>query len=223
MIDPTILQLLTSIPSPWTKYDIEQSSTWESQIELLVGAGLVERRETPVFSTPNKAEKVQTTIEYTGDNGPLLALKNVDVFIMERWGSLPREFVRVGDIQLRSSDQWDIAKLDIANCNIKTVLEFIYRTGFFIHRPDVDSRGRSFGTRWIVESSAPLPEVALPIKKSRKQPDHEVTIWYRENGHKYDDKKEAVKAYAELYGGNEATLYSQLHNQRNRLKQTKTA
>ena len=60
-------------------------------------------------------------------------------------------------------------------------------------------------------------------KKSRQQPDHPITEWYREHGHKYDKKTEAVKAYADLHGGDQEKLYSDLHNQRNRLTPKKTS
>ena len=55
-------------------------------------------------------------------------------------------------------------------------------------------------------------------QRGRQQPDHPITIWYRKNGSKYDNKKIAVAAYVQLNGGNEAKLYSDLNNQRSRLK-----
>lgn len=35
-------------------------------------------------------------------------------------------------------------------------------------------------------------------KKSRVQPDHEVTAWYRKHGHKYKNKREAVRQFLQI-------------------------
>ncbi len=84
-------------------------------------------------------------------------------------------------------------------------------------------------SRLTLESIAELDSCVCKLeatkpKRSRQEPDKHITIWYREHGHKYaNNKKAAVKAYADLHGGDETKHYSDLHNQRNRLKPKKTS
>ena len=77
-------------------------------------------------------------------------------------------------------------------------------------------------------SERSIPTKRTPSKKSRKGPDHPITVWYRENGGDYKSKREAVDDFMRSIGespteSRRAKLYNELHNQRDRLKPNKKA
>ncbi len=49
-------------------------------------------------------------------------------------------------------------------------------------------------------------------KRDRTKPDHAITEWLDKHGHKYDNTKAGVEAFANLHGGNPAQLYTQWAN-----------
>lgn len=96
----------------------------------------------------------------------------------------------------------------------QTVEEFVFCINKQAGEPKLPELYRKMVVLLSVESE-------VKPKPSRQQPEHPITKWVREHGHKYASNKAAVKAYADIHGGNETKLYSDLNNQRNRLKPKK--
>jgi hypothetical protein len=120
----------------------------------------------------------------------------------------------------------EIEGIDTTELRVLLIRHRSYKSRIIERRMDVAEQldwllKRITGERLSQSQKSDATEKDEAKTNSRAQPDHAITTWFRANGHKYDNKKLAVAAYAEIHGGNETQLYNQLDNQRNRLKPNK--
>ena len=133
--------------------------------------------------------------------------------------------LHIGNEQYHQSLQNDLEQAAILGIQINRPMEHcgcLFEALNGTERPPIDyiirARSEVNNLAIAIRQMAVDEHKAAKPKQRRQQPDHPITTWFKANGHKYDNKKLAVAAYADIHGGNKTQLYTQLDNQRNRLK-----
>ncbi|MBN1508629.1 MAG: hypothetical protein JW955_17410 [Sedimentisphaerales bacterium] len=155
-MEQAIRDLLRAVPETWGEYDPDGLTELQSRaLFLLVAAGMVERRTTfrlRLFGHPVAAE---ATITVTGEYGAVEALERLAAGVWEEWrdayekrcaGELKKapafHCERIGREQWRLTAEGIQGRQDVDAGELKMVLDFVLRHGFFDGAPRLMPDGR---------------------------------------------------------------------------------
>ena len=179
-----IEDLLRRIPDKWQRVDTDQLSVTERQALLrLVGAGLVERRNTVRLDMAGQNEGFEATIAVTGEAGLLQAIEPALAESWSRWsgaiedwrrrtGSASRPFrvTKVGGDEWRLTEHGLLARADLSVpldpklsrehaaviASRERVIDFVMKAGALEDRPPVPGTGQLVSFRSVsAETTAP--------------------------------------------------------------------
>ena len=179
-----IEDLLRRIPDKWQRVDTDQFSVNEQQSLLrLVGAGLVERRNTIRLDMAGQNEGFEATIAVTGEAGLLQAIEPALAESWSRWsgaiedwrrrtGSASRPFrvTKVGGDEWRLTEHGLLARADLSMpldpklsrehaaviASRERVIDFVMKAGALEDRPPVHGTGQLVSLRSVAaETTAP--------------------------------------------------------------------
>jgi hypothetical protein len=155
-VEQAIRDLLRAVPDTWGEYDPDGLTELQSRaLFLLVAAGMVERRTTfrlRLFGHPVAAE---ATITVTGEDGAVEALERLAAGVWEEWrdayekrraGELKEapafHCERIGREQWRLTAEGVQGRQDVDAGELKMVLDFVLKRGFFDGSPRLMPDGR---------------------------------------------------------------------------------
>lgn len=176
--------LLRRIPDKWQRADTDQLSVAEQQALLrLVGAGLVERRNTLRLDMAGQHEAFEATIAITGEAGLLQAIEPVLAESWSRWSgaiedwrrragaaSRPFRVTKVGGDEWRLTEHGLLARADLSVpldprlsrehaaviASRERVIDFVMKAGALEDRPPVPGAGQLVSFRNVAaEKGAP--------------------------------------------------------------------
>lgn len=179
-----IEDLLRRIPDKWQRVDTDQFSVTEEQAILrLVGAGLVERRNTIRLDMAGQNEGFEATIAVTGEAGLLQAIEPALAESWSRWSraiedwrrrtgaaSRPFRVTKIGGDEWRLTEHGLLARADLrvpldpklsrehaaVIASRERVIDFVMKAGALEDRPPVHGTGQLVSFRSVAaETTAP--------------------------------------------------------------------
>lgn len=179
-----IEDLLRRIPDKWQRMDTDQLSVTEQQALLrLVGAGLVERRNTIRLDMAGQNEGFEATIAVTGEAGLLQAIEPALAESWSRWSgaiedwrrrtgaaSRPFRVTKIGGDEWRLTEHGLLARADLSIpldpklsrehaaviASRERVIDFVMKAGALEDRPPVHGTGQLVSLRSVAaETTAP--------------------------------------------------------------------
>ncbi|MBX3402394.1 MAG: hypothetical protein KF699_03180 [Phycisphaeraceae bacterium] len=179
-----IEDLLRRIPDKWQRVDTDQFSVTEEQAILrLVGAGLVERRNTIRLDMAGQNEGFEATIAVTGEAGLLQAIEPALAESWSRWSgaiedwrrrtgaaSRPFRVTKIGGDEWRLTEHGLLARADLSVpldpklsrehaaviASRERVIDFVMKAGALEDRPPVHGTGQLVSFRSVsAEATAP--------------------------------------------------------------------
>lgn len=177
--------LLRRIPDKWQRVDSDQLSVVEQQSLLrLVGAGLVERRNTLRLDMAGQNEAFEATIAVTGEAGLLMAIEPVLAESWSRWSgaiddwrrrtgaaSRPFRVTKVGGDEWRLTEHGVLARADLSVpldpklsrehaaviASRERVIDFVMKAGALEDRPPVHGTGQLVSLRSVAAETTASP------------------------------------------------------------------
>lgn len=177
--------LLRRIPDKWQRVDTDQLSVVEQQALLrLVGAGLVERRNTVRLDMAGQNEAFEATIAVTGEAGLLMAIEPVLAESWSRWSgaiddwrrrtgaaSRPFRVTKVGGDEWRLTEHGVLARADLSVpldpklsrehaaviASRERVIDFVMKAGALEDRPPVHGTGQLVSLRSVAAETTASP------------------------------------------------------------------
>lgn len=145
-LDRAIIELVRTIPTRWEDYHINDlSSTQEKASRLLVGAGLVELRNTLRYLMAGDRRVLRVRFRATGEKGLSIVTEQV-LQAAAFWhdnGKLKNQVrcEREHASQRRLTDQGELSRNDLEENRHHCLLEFVKKTGLFAYRPNFSGHG----------------------------------------------------------------------------------
>jgi len=184
--------LLRRIPDKWQRVATDRLSVSEQRaLLLLVGAGLVERRNTIRLGMAGQSEAIEATIAVTGEAGLLQAIEPVLAESWNRWrkaiddwrqqtGGSARPFrvTKVGGDEWRLTEHGLQARSDLNKplnpkrprehaaviASRERVLDFVMKAGALENRPPVHGAGLLVALRSVAAERAPPAPAPSPTQ-----------------------------------------------------------
>jgi hypothetical protein len=187
-----IEDLLRRIPDKWQRVDTDQFSVTEQQAILrLVGAGLVERRNTIRLDMAGQNEGIEATIAVTGEAGLLQAIEPALAESWSRWSgaiedwrrrtgaaSRPFRVTKIGGDEWRLTEHGLLARADLSVpldrklsrehaaviASRERVVDFVMKAGSLEDRPPVHGTGTLVALRGVAAEPGGGPNAAGPTQ-----------------------------------------------------------
>ncbi|MGE3110116.1 MAG: hypothetical protein AB7O77_17395, partial [Phycisphaerales bacterium] len=184
--------LLRRIPDKWQRVATDQLSVSEQRaLLLLVGAGLVERRNTIRLGMAGKSEAIEATIAVTGEAGLLQAIEPVLAESWSRWATAidewrrgsggaakPFRVTKVGGDEWRLTEHGLQARSDLDKplspkrprehaaviASRERVLDFVMKAGALEDRPPVHGAGLLVALRSVAAEKVPPAPAPSPTQ-----------------------------------------------------------
>lgn len=184
--------LLRRIPDKWQRVDTDRLSVSEQRaLLLLVGAGLVERRNTIRLGMAGQSEAIEATIAVTGEAGLLQAIEPVLAESWTRWSAAidewrrgsggavrPFRVTKVGGDEWRLTEHGLLARADLGVsldpkltrghaaviASRGRVIDFVMKAGSLEARPPVHGTGTLVALRGVAAEPGGGPKAASPTQ-----------------------------------------------------------
>jgi hypothetical protein len=177
-----IIDLLKSLPEAWQEFRANSgSAVYENALALLVAAGMVEQRRNMRLRIPGYSKVVFLQFRGSGKDALRKVLEMIKPTLTEWAVAVGKTsegvFFETNPVfQMRLTDQGCQAKQDIEQGQIKRVLDFVHKSGFFQFRDDFpsvahiesldikDTAVQPAGAVAVAQASASIGEVKIENK-----------------------------------------------------------
>lgn len=176
-LDRAILDLLCSLPATWREHDpASLTSTQGQAMRLMTDAGLVERRAWLVARMDGQGDEVEMIVVVSGEGVmPLIwrqVFKTAPHWVDANGRTRGGVTLAVGRVQIRLSDQGDLARHDYQNQTVENpsaVVAFVRRQGIYAFRGPVTPsvRVESCRVRTATAGGTPQPQTVIAAAQAR--------------------------------------------------------